>query len=250
MPSLVPIALGAYQIIDSSIKGSQLKDQAEGVLRNRPIKQTSQYLLDNQTLQQSELANGMSAAAEKSYNDSVDRSLASTISALLKSGGSVNNIGDVYSATEQGRQNLAMIQDQLRLNHIAGVLKSQEQLAAEDEKNWLVNEYGPYKDKLQAIGVQRQNAEQQKVAGINTAGNGLMSLIGGDNKLNERNPPAPQNTPAASLSGNGYGTPAVPVSSVSMPMLTSLQPNQNNFLDLPQSNDAWANFWNTYQFKI
>lgn len=252
MAAAVPVALGAVQIVDSFIKDKQLKKQAAEAEKNKPIKQTSQFDKDALALAESEMANGMSSAAEKAYNDSVDRGLSSSISAMLKSGGNVNSIGEIYGATEQGRQNLAVMQDQMRLTQLQNVMKSYDKMASEEEKNWMVNLYAPYKDKLQAIGEQRKNVAQQRVAGMNTMGSGLMTALGGDKKLdddgsgnNGNNAPV-----GGGLTGSGYSTPANPLSFTSPTTSTQLNPNANNFLLNDGNNNAWGNFWNTYQMKI
>jgi hypothetical protein len=249
MASIVPIAMGAAQIIDNLNKEAKLKEESQAVMAARPIKRTSQFLNDSLSLAESELSNGMSAAGEKAYNDATDRSLASSISALLKSGGNVNSIGEIYSGTEQGRQNLAILQDQMRLNHIAGVLKAYDTIAAEEEKNWMVNEYAPFKDKLQAIGQQRQNAAQAKIAGWNTLGNGAMTLLGSDQGIRGSNERTTPTTQLPELTGNGYSTPAVPIGySTTQP--SSLSPNNYNFLTAQPDDSSWSNFWNTFQIKI
>lgn len=253
MAAAVPVALGAVQIIDSFIKDGKLKKQAAELEKNKPIKQTSQFDKDALALTESELANGMSSAAEKAYNDSVDRGLSSSISAMLKSGGNVNSIGDIYGATEQGRQNLAIMQDQMRLTQLQNVLKSYDKMASEDEKNWMVNLYGPYKDKLQAIGEQRKAAAQQRVAGINTMGGGLMTALGGDGKLKDVDTNGGVSVNTNALTGSGYGTPASLIPETRTPQdlmyLTrgGINPNTNNFLLNNGNNDAFSNFWNTFQ---
>lgn len=248
MAAAIPVALSTVQIIDSFEKEKKLKQEAAALERNKPVKQTSQFDKDALALNESELANGMSSAAEKAYNDSVDRGLASSISAMLKSGGNVNSIGDIYGATEQGRQNLAIMQDQMRLTQLQNVLHSYDKMASEDEKNWLVNLYGPYKDKLQAIGEQRKAAAQQRVAGMNTLGSGLMSAIGGDGVLKSfTDNLSGSDSPAGVLSGAGYNTPAQPVSYQTPTMPTQINPNTNNFLLNDGNNDAFTNFWNTWQ---
>jgi len=251
MAAIVPVALGAVQIVDSFEKEKKLKEEAAKLERTRPIRKTSQFTKDSLALTESEMANGMSSAAEKSYNDSVDRGLSSSISAMLKSGGNVNSIGEIYGATEQGRQNLDIMQDQMRLNQLQNVLKSYDEMANEEEKNWMVNLYGPYKDKLQAIGEQRKNAAQQRVAGMNTMGSGLMGAIGGDKKLTDFFNTQSDNTPnVAALTGGGYNTPAQPVTQQRSSLPNTINPNANNFLLGDGNNDAWGNFWNTFQFKI
>ena len=249
MAAAVPIALGAIQIVDSFAKDKKLKKQAAELEKNRPIKKTSQFDKDSLALTESEFANGMSAGAEQAYDDSVDRGLSSSISAMLKSGGNVNSIGDIYGASEQGRQNLAIMQDQMRLTQLQNVLKSYDKMSSEEEKNWIVNLYGPYKDKLQAIGEQRKATAQQRSAGMNTLGGGLMSAIGGDNKLKtDNNPVTPSANPG--LSGTGYGD-LMPLPSYSRaPMQTTINPNNNNYLLQSNNNNDWSTYWDNYNFNF
>lgn len=176
MSESVPIALGAYQVVSNVMKGEQAKKEAAALAKSRPIRTTSQFDKDNLSLSESELATGQSAKGEKAYNDATDRGLSTSISEMLKAGGNPNDIGSIYTNSEQGRQQLAVIQDQLRLAQIQNVLKQNENMASEDQNNWLVNEYGPYKDKLKAIGEARKNAAEGITKGIDTLGGGVMGL--------------------------------------------------------------------------
>ena len=180
MAAAIPVALGAIKIFGGLKNKNEANTAAVLAEKTKPVKRTSQYDVDALALSESELANGMSAEADQSYNDSVDRQVATSISALLKGGGSVNNIGDIYGNTEVGRQNLAIVEDQMRLSQINNVLKSYDKMASEEEKNWIVNQYAPYKDKLQAIGEQKKAAQEQINKGMDTLGNGIMGA-GGSN---------------------------------------------------------------------
>ena len=247
MAQAVPIALGAIQIAQSIGKGAKLKKEAAELEKNKPIKRTSQFNNDALALSESELANGMSAGAEKSYNDATDRSLASSISALLKGGASVNNVGEIYDSSEQGRQNLAIMEDQMRLNHVQGVLKQYDTQANEEEKNWMVNEYGPYRDKAQAIGEQRKAAAQLGVSGMNTFGTGLMNALDPDKKLGT-DPFENGSKPFNSTQIDSTGRAASGTGSGSI----GLAPDRiEHYLATPTpSGNAWSNFWDTYKLKI
>ncbi len=177
MATPIQIALGAFQVGKNLIDGGKAKKEQAALEANKPIRRTSQSDLDSAALAESELAQGMSSAADKSYNDATDRSVATSISAILKSGGDSNSIGEIYDSTEKGRQNLAIMKDQLRLNQIQNVLKSNETLAEEDSTNWLVNEYGPYINKQAAASQSRQNAAQGVMSGLDTLGAGVAGMF-------------------------------------------------------------------------
>jgi len=131
------------------------------------------------------------------------------------------------------------------------VLKQYDTMSNEDEKNWMVNQYGPYKDKLQAIGEQRKAAAQLGVAGMNTLGGGLMGALGGDKKLTDpfKDGTTPLNPGTLSTP---FNAPQQPIQNTIQPLQTTINPNNNNYLTAPglPSNDAWGNFWNTYKMKF
>lgn len=244
MAQAVPVALGAIQLGSSMIKEDKLAKQAAELAKNRPIKTTSQFDNDALRLSESELSNGMSAGAERAYNDSNDRSISSSISALLKSGGSVNNVGDIYNSSEEGRQKLAILEDQLRMGKINEVLKQYDKQSSEQEKNWMVNEYGPYKDQLQAIGEQRKANAQAKVAGINTMGSGLMNWIGEDGLGGDATTTDSSSRPLT----NSY-QPMVPIRPQPVNMPNTLMPNNAPSVNTDNIID-WKSMWDSYKLKI
>ncbi len=250
MAQAIPVALGAMQYIDSIGKEKKLAKKSEELARNRPIKRTSQFDNEALRLSESELANGMSAGAEQAYDDSVDRGISSSISALLKSGGSVNNIGDIYDSSEEGRQRLAIMEDQMRIGKIQDVLKQYEKQSSEQEKNWMVNEYGPYKDQLQAVGEQRKTNAQAKVSAINTFASGAMNWIGGDGKLmDDGSKPTTENS--SWLSGGRFNQHESPigVTPQGRAMPSTINP-ANPFAADANNSDQWTNFWNNYKLNI
>lgn len=259
MAQAIPVALGAIQIGKSLIGDGKLKKEAAKLEKNRPIKTTSQFDRDATSLAESDLANGMSAEAEQAYNDAVDRGLSTSISALLKGGGSVNNIGEIYGNSEQGRQQLAIMEDQMRLAKINNVLKNYASRSDDEEKNWLVNEYGPYKDKLQAIGQQRQASANSFNAGINTIGSGVMNLLGGGaekNMFNNNNRDNGFGNNSSQGSANrGYNTVQGGVmggdaNSQYIQPTSRQQESQGDIWDQPIDDSAFSNFWNVFKMKI
>lgn len=179
------MAVAAYNIFGGLINTSKANAEGNYLEATKPVKKTSQFDRDALALTESNLANGMSAEAERAYDDSEDRSLSTAISAILKGGGSSNTIGDMYANSSQGRQQIAIIRENLRMKNVDEYLKQLDNMANEDEKNFLVNEYGPYINKLKAVGEAKRKAAEQTAKGLDSlggsggGGGGFGSLFGG-----------------------------------------------------------------------
>jgi len=169
-------ALSFVKLAGASGEKNSLKDQAkeQELIRPKIGKDINQD--QNLALIKSDLANGISGRADKAYNDIVDREFSSSLSSLLKGGGDINSVGDIYGDSEEGRQKLTMFRDNLRLNQIRNLM---EQSQITDSRNtvtpWQVNEDAPWKDKTQAIAEARKaNAKE-----YNDAFNSFISSAGG-----------------------------------------------------------------------
>lgn len=163
-------AVAAYNIFGGITKGGEANRAAAQAEATKPVKKSSQFDRDALNLTESDLANGISAEADQAYNDSTDRSLSSAISAILKSGGSSNLISEMYDNTAQGRQNMAIVRENLRMKKVDEYLKQLDNMASEEEKNWLVNEYGPYINKIKAVGEAKKAAAEQTAKGLDSIG--------------------------------------------------------------------------------
>lgn len=184
MPAFDPVSLGiqtglgAAQSIVGLINSKKAKKEAEQLKRTRPKYDISPEAKQGLSLTESELATGMSAKAEKAYNDIADRQFSTSLDAILKSGGSSNNISDVYSGSQQGRQNLAVMKDQLRMNQIQNLLNQQRYMQEQEDKQWQVNVDAPWKDAAQANSAARQQAQSMIWNGIGQVSSGAMNAGG------------------------------------------------------------------------
>lgn len=265
MAAAVQGALGAYQIAKNLISGNKAKKEAEIIERNKPIRRTSQFDKDALALTESELANGISSKAEQAYDDATDRSLSTSVSEMLKAGAGANDIGSIYTGSENGRQNLAIIQDQLRLAQIQNVLKQQNNMADEDQNNFLVNEYGPYINKLKGTTESRKNSAAGVNGGIDMFGSAVAKFLQKDlpTKDDENN-----NSGNATLQRlpNPDVTPLqnpIPVQNTGVVGVKI--PNNNNNILFPENNttqktssgdydilggDGFDNFWKTFSYNF
>jgi hypothetical protein len=176
MPILISGGIGLAESVVGLVNKGKLKKEAAQLEANRPKYKIQKEFGQDVSLMESELGKGMSARAERAYNAATDRQLSSSLSAILKGGGNVNSIGDLYAAGETGRQNLAIMQDNLRLNQINNLVAARQRMAQEEQTAWQVNEYAPFKDKATALGMERQEADKQIWAGVNTLGSSVMQF--------------------------------------------------------------------------
>lgn len=180
MPAIIPIALGAAKLATDLVNKKKAKDEAGRLQRTRPEREISPYYGQNLSLVESELAPGLDAATQQAYNNMLQKQQSESIGAILRGGGSVNNVADVFAASEEGRQRLALVRQQARLNQINNVLKAREMSAEEADKNFIFNKWMPWADKAQATAQARKSADAGIWSALDTIGGGLnLALEGG-----------------------------------------------------------------------
>lgn len=182
-PSLIEGVVGGAKFIESLVNNDKAKKEAAKLKASRPKLGRDALADENLAFAKSELANGMSAKAEKAYNDIADRDFSSSLSSILKGGGNLNSIGDIYGSKEQGRQNLALMKDQLRLNQINNEVRASQAVSERNDQQFQFNEWMPWADDAQANAQARQGAQAGIWNGLQTAGGAAMQY--GQNKHEE-----------------------------------------------------------------
>jgi hypothetical protein len=175
--SYVAAGIGVGTFAVGLINKNKANKQAKQLQASRPQLQDSPYLKDQVSLAESQLSTGMSAEAKNAYESDLDKSLSTSLSTVLKGGGSVNNISEILSGDQQGRQRLAMMKDNLRLNNINNLVRAQDAAEQFRQEQFQVNSDAPWKDQAQAAAQARQGAENQMWSGISTAAGGVMRGI-------------------------------------------------------------------------
>lgn len=178
IPAAIAAGLGAIQSAVGLINAGKAKKEAARLQGERPEIETSPYVNDALRLAESELAQGMSAQAQTAYQEGMDRDLSSSLSAVLRGGGSVNNIADVFDASAQGRQRFALMSENLRLNQLNNLARAQQMAENERVQRFEFNEWMPWADRAQATAAARAGAENQIWSGLNTMGGAAMSYFG------------------------------------------------------------------------
>lgn len=190
MPSpalLIPAALGAAQAVTGLFKSGKAKKEAAELERTRPELGDSPFVEDQLSLAKSELSTGMSGAAESAYEQGLSRDLSTSLDAILKSGGDVNNVADIFDRSQTGRQRLSLMKENLRLSQINNLVNAQG--AAENERlqQFQFNEFMPWSDKAQANAQARQGAEGMIWGGLQTLGSAATSYLQGQNQQQDFN---------------------------------------------------------------
>ena len=177
-------AAGLAQTITGLVNKGKAKREARELERTRPTYQISDLVQQDLDLAESEAASGgLSSRAETAYNNLNDKQFSSSLGAILRSGGSVNNVADVFGANDEGRQRLALISDQARLNQINNLTRSRMNMVNEQDKEFLYNVDQPWKNKAAANAEARRSADAGIWSGIDTVAGAGMQYFG--NKYNE-----------------------------------------------------------------
>lgn len=171
---LIQTGLGVVEGAIGLINSGKTKEEAAQLQRSRPQYQISPLAGQDLSLAQSELSNGASAA-ERAYATLDNGATSNSISAILKGGGNVNSIGEVYGNGQEGRLKLAAMRDSLRLNRINNLYRASEENQQEQQTAWQLNRFAPWEDKAQANAAARTGAQGQIFGGLNIAATGAMN---------------------------------------------------------------------------
>ncbi len=239
--ALTTLGLGIYNAVESKKKEDQAEEKAAKLERERvnyiPSKESQEAL----SLTESELANGMSARTSQAYEAANDKGLSTSLSTILKGGGNVNNVGELYGASGEGRNKLALIKDSLRLNQINNYLYASNALGTEKQTAWQINKFQPQQNAMEATGIARQQAEQAKMNSIGMVGVGLSQLGQAYHENQIYNPSYPTATSTVVNPNSLQYNP--PTNNVASPNPTSFDNsfNYNNDLVWNNPTDVYGN---------
>jgi hypothetical protein len=188
LPALaIPAALGAAQVATSLIKGGKAKREAEYLKGTRPKLEASTFIDDQLSLAQSELASGMSGASETAYEEGLSRDISSSLDAILKGGGDINNVAEIFDRSSTGRQRLSLMKENLRLNQIQNLVNAQGAAENQRKEMFQFNDWAPWADAAQANAKARQGAENMLWSGLQTVGGAATGFLQGQQAQSDFN---------------------------------------------------------------
>lgn len=219
------IAVGAgtviYGAVSGGVKKKKATKEASKLQATRPKLGNSQYAQDQVSLAESELSTGVSGKVSQAYEEGADKDFSSSLSAILKGGGDVNNVGDLFSNKEAGRARLSLMQENLRLNQITNLQRAQTNAESDQKQQFEFNNWMPWADAAQGNAQAREQAQGQ----INNSINSGIAAIGGgvNNYLGQKqldNYFKVQNADANAVPGR-YSSPSSSVAQGNMNINTS-----------------------------
>lgn len=142
--------------------------KAKKIARNnpRPEYKMPKAIVDNQNLIEGRASHGLSDGAVNTYTQASDRQQSSAIDAILKGGGSVNNIGELYSASNDGLTRLALIDEEMRSRNVKALVDQNSVMGDYQDKEWEINKWGPYADAAQAAAALKKQGSDNIWKGI------------------------------------------------------------------------------------
>lgn len=191
--------LGTAQAAVGLINSRKTKREAARLAASRPKLEASPYLDDQLSLAQSELSSGMSGAAESAYEQGLSRDVSSSLDAILKGGGDVNNVAEIFDRSAVGRQRLALMKENLRLSQINNLVNAQGAMENQRQQMFQFNEAAPWFDAARANAQGRQKAQDMIWGGLQTVASGAMSAGQSAGAQNDFN-----NYFQSGQQGNGY----------------------------------------------
>jgi len=178
-PMAIAAAAQAVAGIAQTVSGFVQKSKAKKMARNnkRPVYNIPTEISDNSAVTDSRASRGLSGQAVDLYKKDSDRKITTSIDAILKGGGSVNNIADLYTATNDGVSRMALLDDEMRSRNVAAYVSQNNTSAEYKDKAWQINQYAPYADKAQAAAALSKMGTDNIWKGINTVGSAATNAI-------------------------------------------------------------------------
>lgn len=177
IPAIIGAGIGIYSIAHNASKEKKARQAMEN--NKRPTYKIPQSEYDTLNLLGNRAGQGLSSSARSYYNQMQDRGLSSSLDAILKGGGDLNNAGGLVQRYFDSGNKLAVLDDQAKMQNINALIQQRQRMAAFQDKSFYINQYAPYADKQAAAAQELGMAQQGQQAGINTLGSSLSNLGSG-----------------------------------------------------------------------
>lgn len=209
---LIAAAAAAAKGISGAIQAKKAKNEAEKLANSRPLLPNNQYAQDSLALTENELARGDNSPGMRAYDEGVSNDLSTSIGAILKGGGDVNNIGQLFDSTNQGRQRARLMSENIRMNNVQNFLRASQVADNANQQQFQFNQWAPWADQSQANAQSRLAANQKIWGAVDEFGSAAMQYgygQGGGTTTNAVT--ADLRTRGNSVSGisNPYSVPSV-----------------------------------------
>lgn len=170
--------IGGGEAIYGMTQKKKYQRQLDALSANAPKYQINPEETNMVNLSESRANQGMGAGARSQLQNNTDRTLGTLSSSALMGGADANAIGGLADKVQQNYNQNAIYDDQARLQNLSNLQSSWARLSADKDKQWQINDYQPWKNKMTALSDQLKGASNMEQGGINMLGGGLMSGAG------------------------------------------------------------------------
>lgn len=171
-------ALGAGQAIYGASQKKKYQRQLDALSANMPKYQTPAEEAYMVNLAESRANQGMGAGARQQLQNNADRTLSTLSNAALMGGADANSLASLAEKVQSGYNQNAIYDDQVRLQNLNNLSNAWARQSANKDKEWQINQYQPWKNKMAAVNQQLLGAVNMQNAGMSQLGSGLMSAGG------------------------------------------------------------------------
>lgn len=176
VPAAIAAAIGIYKVAEGAHEKSQAKKLAA---TNRPVYNIPQSDYNNLSIAQSMAGQGLSDGSKQILLDNADRGLATSVSAVLQGGGNPNDVGGIYKTYLDNLSNVAVYDNQMKVKNMDTLLAANYRMSDQTDKQWQINNWGPYADKLKAAAQLRAMGSDSTNSGLSTVASAAMSVGSG-----------------------------------------------------------------------
>lgn len=186
---LFPLISGIVTGVSGAVDMRRAKKREEA-LGERPPYEIPEPTMRNQSMAENIGQQGLSDATMTQMTQANDRAMMNSIDALLKAGGGMQSISDVYNKFGENSAEIAVLDDQARFRNQQLFMNQNSIMADELDKKFQLNVLDPWKDEKRAIAELRALGNTKKMAGASMIANSM----GGTNAFEppKKTEPEPQ----------------------------------------------------------
>lgn len=199
------VAIGALLGTGVSLyKAHQAKekdDEAQSELSNlqKPFYQVQKEYYDNRNIAGSTAETGLPQATKDYETSENERGLGAGINGIVSAGGSPNDFAGLFDQFNKSVDRTGAEDAEAHLKNIQYYMDTNSTIGAEKQKQWAINEYQPYENKLKELTERRGAAQENENNAINE---GIGSITAGATALSNKQLLKSLNKPTTTASGS------------------------------------------------
>lgn len=185
--SWVAVGIGVGTLAYGVGKDISANNKAKKTLKERPVYKIQDPNFRSKTIAENNAQQGLSDESLQIQEDNANAGLSQSLDVLMKSGGGVNSVSDIYNNFNENVRNLTLVDDQTRFRNQQALISANTMMSDELDKSFQLNQFAPWMDKMQKTAQDKATAQNMQMAGISMASNAI-TLAGQQGKFKSNNP--------------------------------------------------------------